>query len=141
MDIEGKIIFDLGEQSGVAKASGNPWRKHEWVMETNGAYPRKVKFTVFGENRCNDMQFVPGNSYRVSVDIESREYQGRWYTDVNAYAMSPLDAAAPMEQQPVPPTQTMQGGFPGATDQPATQFGAPADGGLPSGNAEDDLPF
>lgn len=141
MDIEGKIIFDLGEQSGLAKSTGNPWKKHEWVLETTGAYPRKVKFTVFGENRCNDMQFELNNSYRVSVDIESREFNGRWYTDVNAYAMAPLDAAGGFAQQPAAPAAPAApaGGtaFPGAAPAPmADPF---AGGGAASDS--DDLPF
>lgn len=143
MDIEGKIIFDLGEQSGLAKSTGNPWKKHEWVLETTGAYPRKVKFTVFGENRCNDMQFELNNSYRVSVDIESREFNGRWYTDVNAYAMAPLDAAggfAPQGQPAAPAAPAAPAGgtaFPGAAPAPmADPF---AGGGAASDS--DDLPF
>lgn len=43
MEITGKIIIDLQEQSGVSKA-GNNWKKHEYVLETQETYPRKVKF-------------------------------------------------------------------------------------------------
>lgn len=144
MEIEGKIIFDLGELSGIAKGSGNPWKKHEWVLETMGAYPRKVKFTVFGENRCNELQFELGASYKVSVDIDSREFNGRWYTDINAYAMERLDGAGvPPMGQPVqqpgyaaPAQPAAPGaGFPGAAQT------APADPFASGGNDTDDLPF
>ena len=60
MEIEGKIILDLGMQSGVSKA-GNQWKKKEYVLETFGQYPRKVKFTVFGD-RVDTIDIQVGNS-------------------------------------------------------------------------------
>lgn len=132
MEIEGTIIFDLPLQEGVSKA-GNAWKKKEWVLEQTGNFPRKVKFTVFGADKIDRMPFEVGKSYIVSVDLESREFNGRWYTDVNAYASRPLGAAAPQA-----------GGF----AQPEPQFGAPAPQAAPvsdpfagSDNNTDDLPF
>ena len=84
MEIEGMIIRDLGETGGVSKA-GNQWKKHEWVLETIGNYPRKVKFHVFGD-KADTLMFELGKTYVVSVDVESREFNERWYTDVSAYA-------------------------------------------------------
>lgn len=89
MDIEGMIIQDLGEVGGTSRA-GNPWRKHEWVMETLGQYPRKVKFDVFGD-RCDTLKFELGKSYVVMVDPESREFNGRWYTDLRAFNSRPSE--------------------------------------------------
>lgn len=86
MEIEGRVIMDLGVQSGTSKA-GNPWKKREMVLETFGSYPKKVKFTIFGEQRVDTMNIVPGKDYILSVDLESREFNGRWYTDVNCFAV------------------------------------------------------
>lgn len=136
MDIEGKIILDLPMQEGVSKA-GNNWKKKEWVLETFGNYPKKVKFTLFGD-RATNIPLELGKNYVVSVDIESREFQGRWYTDVNAYAAreiqapqpvsaAPADSFCPAPQSPVfPPQQPNLAGGP---------FGQPA------GESTDDLPF
>lgn len=138
MEIEGTIVFDLPMQEGVSRA-GKPWKKKEWVLEQQGMYPRKVKFTVFGETRVAEMNFEVGKAYRVSVDLESREFNGRWYTDVNAYAMQPLDVAAPAAGQ---------FGAPAPAPAAAPQFGAPA--AAPAAAADpfaggsdntDDLPF
>lgn len=141
MEIEGKIIFDLPLQEGVGKSSGKPWRKKEWVLETPGMYPRKVKFHVFGDRVDQpDLQFVVGNSYVCQCDVESREFNGRWYTDLNVYSARPIDQlTSPVGAQPQ--------GF-GA---PATGFGAapaaaapaaPAADPFESGdNNTDDLPF
>ena len=76
MEIEGKVIQDLGLQSGTSKA-GNPWKKKEIIIETCGNYPRKVKLTLFGD-RSETVGSELGQSYSFSVDVESREYKGGW---------------------------------------------------------------
>ncbi|MGN0237489.1 MAG: DUF3127 domain-containing protein [Lepagella sp.] len=145
MDIEGTIILDLPLQEGVSK-QGNAWKKKEWVLETQGMYPRKVKFHVFGENRVRDLQFEVGKAYRISVDLESREFNGRWYTDVSAYAATPIDLSAPAAPAP------MGGVAPAATQPAAPAYGQPAAPAVatpdfaqdPLGGADnngDDLPF
>ena len=99
MEREGKIIQDLPEQGGVSKA-GNNWRKKEWVLETGGQYPRIVKFDFFGD-RVDNNKLEVGKRYVISFDLESREFNGRWYTDVRAYASRPADENIPVE--PTPP--------------------------------------
>lgn len=81
MEITGRIIVDIPLQEGVSKA-GNPWKKKEWVMETvNTAYPRKVKFHLFGD-RADNIHMEIGKVYTLTFEIESREFNGRWYTDI-----------------------------------------------------------
>lgn len=137
MEIEGKIIMDLPEEGGTSKA-GNPWRKKGWVLETFGQYPRKVKFDLFGE-RIDSVRIEPGKTYRVSVDVESREYNGRWYTDLRAYAAQESGAPAPTGYTPAPAAA------PAAPQAaPADPFAAaPQTGSDPFGssNETDDLPF
>ena len=81
MEITGKIIAALPEVSGVSR-SGNAWKKKEYVLETQETYPRKVHFTCFGDN-ADKIVLSVGQTATVSFDIESREYNGRWYTDRN----------------------------------------------------------
>lgn len=83
MDFEGKVIQFLGEVTGTSKA-GNPWKKKEWVVETFGPYPKKVKIQCFGD-RSDNMLLEPGHDYVLSVDLESHEFNGRWYTDVSVF--------------------------------------------------------
>lgn len=131
-------------QTGTSKA-GNPWKKKEWVLETFGSYPRKVKFHIFGD-RADTIRFELGKDYTVSFDLESREFNGRWYTDVSVYAAR--DYVNPNNVPPVQPygnEPTMgygapQGGFP----QPgAPVFGVPQQPTFtaPPANSEEDLPF
>ncbi len=126
MELEGLIIMNLGRTSGTSKA-GNAWKKDEYVLETSGTYPRKVKFTVFGD-RADNIQLENGKKYVLNVEVESREFNGRWYTDVNCLSARPVDG-----EQPAP----MQGGY---TAAPAPQP-APNPFAAPEGNESDDLPF
>lgn len=144
MDIEGKIIMDLPMQTGTSKA-GNPWKKKEWVLETFGQYPRKVKFHIFGD-RADTLTFEVGRDYVVSVDIESREFNGKWYTDVNAYAAHPREMGSPQTgggwQQPMGQPMQQPMGQPMQPAAPQQPFGAqPADPQFTPGNDAEDLPF
>lgn len=128
MELEGTIIYDLPLQEGISKA-GNAWKKKEWVLETMGNYPKKVKFHVFGD-RVDNLKFLVGHKYKVQFDLESREFNGRWYTDVSVYASSEIgDAAA------VPPVGGLENmGRP----ETAPTFNDPLGNG---DNSTDDLPF
>ena len=71
MEVTGKIIVALTEMSGTSKA-GNPWKKREYVLETQETYPKKVHFDFFGE-RADQSPLAVGDVVRLSFDIESRE--------------------------------------------------------------------
>ncbi len=144
MDIEGTIILDLPLQEGTSR-QGNAWKKKEWVLETQGMYPRKVKFHVFGENRVRDLQFEVGKAYRISVDLESREFNGRWYTDVSAYSAQPIDLSTPAPMggaAPVAPQSAAPQPAAPTLGQPAAPATTPDLDPLGGGDAgNDDLPF
>ena len=140
MEIEGLIISDLGQKDGISKA-GNPWKKHEWLLETTGQYPRKVKFTVFGE-RVNTITFECGKRYIIQVDAESREYNGNWYTDLTAYSCRQVESTGqetgPNFGQPQAPQA--HNSFVGSAPAPQNPFG----GNAPIDITQDDndnLPF
>lgn len=102
MEITGKIIVAMPEVSGVS-AKGNAWKKKEYVLEnTEGQFPRKVAFTCFGEN-ADRINLNVGDDVKIYFDIESREYNGRWYTDIRAWRAEPLVAAAPAAPAPGQP--------------------------------------
>ena len=97
MEISGKIIQVLPEQGGVSKTSGKEWRLQAYVLETQEQYPRKVHFEVFGEDRIKANPCQLDDIVTVSFDIESREFNGRWYTSIRAWKIQQgvVDAAAP----------------------------------------------
>ena len=84
MEVTGKIIFVLPEVSGTSKA-GKPWKKREYVLETvDGAFPQKIHFNFFGD-KADQYPLVEGQMIKLSFDINSREFNGRWYTDISGW--------------------------------------------------------
>ena len=109
MEVVGKIIQVLPAQEGVGR-NGNPWKVQPYVLETLDQYPRKVHFEVFGEDRIKQNPCEIDQLVTVSFDIESREFNGRWYTSIRAWRIQQGDttqaaagpvAAAPTQAAPV----------------------------------------
>lgn len=88
MKLKGKIIQVLEQQAGVCK-NGNQWACQGYVLETIEQYPRKVYFEVFGEERIKQNPCAINQVVDISFDIESREFNGRWYTTVRAWKIEP----------------------------------------------------
>lgn len=82
MEIKGKIISILPLASGTS-AKGT-WKKQEYILQTTEQYPKKICFVVWGD-KIDEYALNTNDSVEVSIDIESREYNGRWYTDVKAW--------------------------------------------------------
>ena len=128
MEITGKIIAVLPEQGGISK-SGNEWKKQEYVLETHDQYPKKICFHIFGADRIAQAAIQPGEELIVSIDIESREYMGKWYTNINAWK---VDRPAAV-MNPAPTDITPENIVPSGAPTVAPDFG--------TANPIDDLPF
>ena len=102
MEIKGKIIEILEEQSGQTAKGG--WRKQQYILETEGQYPKKVCFMVWGD-KVDDFKIQQGDDLEVSIDIESREFNGRWYTDVKAWKVEKLGGSQAQGDTPPPPEE------------------------------------
>lgn len=106
MEIQGKIITKLPLVSGQGK--NGEWRLQEYVLETTDQYPKKVCFGLFGDridkNPINIDDFV-----NVSFDIESREWNGKWFTSIRAWKVEVVNqepAAMPAEVMAVSNAET-----------------------------------
>jgi hypothetical protein len=86
LDITGKIIHILPEAGGQTKA-GKAWSKQEFVIETEEQYPKKVCISLMGDKVQELKKFSLGQAIKASLNIESREYNGRWYTDIRAWRL------------------------------------------------------
>ena len=140
MEVVGKIIQVLPVQEGVGR-NGNPWKVQPYVLETLDQYPRKVHFEVFGEDRIRMNPCAIDQLVTVSFDIESREFNGRWYTSIRAYRIVQGDvtqgAAAPAAPAAAP-----------VAAAPAQPAAAPAEAPVnvdpfdaSAGDGTSDLPF
>ena len=140
MDIRGKIIQKLEMQSGTSKA-GNALKKQEYVLETLDSYPRKVKFDFFGD-RADQYPLEVGDIITLSYDIESREFNGRWYTDIRGFkAMKEDPNSAPAAAATPYPHAA---GEPAPAPAPApdgSMAPPPPDNTFDQGGLGDDLPF
>ena len=85
LEISGKIVEILEVKSG--QSANGEWRKQEYVLETEAQYPKKVCFMAWGD-KIDQFNIQQGETVEVSIDLESREYNGRWYTDVKAWKVS-----------------------------------------------------
>lgn len=127
MDINGKVIQVFDKITGVGK-TGNNWQKQEFILEQPGQYPKKVMISVWGE-KVDQFAVKNGEEITASVDVESREYNGRWYTDVKAWNIQRKNqtqsAQSPASADPAAIDEIMMGG----------------DFSAGSGEGGDDLPF
>ena len=116
MELKGKVIQLLPLQSGTSQA-GKEWKKQEFVIETHEQYPKKICMHLFGD-RVDQYPVSEGEEVSVNFDIESREYNGRWYTNINVWKLDKVNDNAPSASM---------------TPSPAPEFEPQAD--------TDDLPF
>lgn len=96
MELQGKTVAVLDLVSGTSR-SGKAFQKREFVIETAGQYPKKVCMQLFGDkvNECPNV----GEEVKVSFDAESREWNGKWFTQLNARKVERQGART--AQQPV----------------------------------------
>lgn len=88
MEIKGNVVKVLQKQTGEGK--NGTWVKRSFIIETEGQYPKKVQISSFGD-KLNVGLIKEGNILNVSIELESREYNGRWYTDVRAWKIELLE--------------------------------------------------
>lgn len=131
MQITGTIIDQLPLQSGTSKA-GKAWQQKTFVVEVPGQFPRKIAFDLFGD-KCSQFPTVVGTTVTVDFEVESHEYQGRWYTKARAWGLA-VQAVRPDGLQPAQPAPASTA-YAASTAQPV----APAP--QPQPVAANDLPF
>ena len=90
MQLTAKLVQVLPLQTGSGK--NGQWKKQDIIVETEGQYPKKVCVSIWGD-KINESQLQVGAQLSISFDVESREYNGRWYTDVKAWKIEAGGAA------------------------------------------------
>lgn len=106
LKVTGVVSELLQEQSGQGK--NGTWRKREFILETQEQYPKKICMVQWGDE-IDASNVQPGEQITASIDVQSREYNGRWYTDVKAWKIEKMGGggtqATPVGdvEIPVPP--------------------------------------
>lgn len=119
MDFTGKLSEILPEQSGAGK--NGTWKKISFVLETQDQYPKKACFDAWSDKADQIKAIAIGSMLTVSFDIESREFNGKWYTNLKAWKI---------EMQKSAQGFTNNAALPSEQDIPAPDF-----------TEMDDLPF
>lgn len=83
MEITGKVIQLLPLQTG--QGSKGEWRKQEFILETPGQYPKRVAMSLWGAELINKYDLETGMDVKAFINLESKEYNGRWYTEVRCW--------------------------------------------------------
>ncbi len=92
MEIKGKINRILQPASGISK-SGNEWKKQEFVIETSDdQFPKQICFALFNDKLSLLDGLQPGQEVNVSFSVESREFNGKWYHNINAWKIDRVKA-------------------------------------------------
>jgi hypothetical protein len=151
MHITGALFQTMDIIEGAGK--NGPWKKREFIIETQEKYPKKICFSAWNEQAADLSGFAPGSMLEVHFDLSSREYNGRWYTDIKAWKIMPAGqgASGPPSGQSYGGGQQGYGGgqqgygggqqtYSGGGQQTYSGGGAGASEETPF-KANDDLPF
>ncbi len=99
LSVKGNIVSILNPESGVSRA-GKEWSKQEFVIETQEQFPKKVCFTLFGDKTSLLNGISNGAEVEVSFNLESREYNGRWFHNINAWKIDTVQQDIPQQEAP-----------------------------------------
>lgn len=143
LELEGTIRQKLGEQSG--SSARGAWVKQEFLLEyPDGNFTAQVCLTAFGQDKVQELQkYQVGDRVKVSFNLRSREFNGRWYTDISIWRIAPAGAVAPQADASQPqapayqPAAPAYQSAPAAPQAPAYDTPAPSIDDMPG----DDLPF
>ena len=118
LEITGKIFSILPLETGEGKNGKQPWKKQYFILDyMDGNYPKKVSIQVWGDKTDALRNLQPGSDVKVSFNVESREFNGRWYTDVKAWKIETGSASQSSAPSSIPDyAETTFSGDPGSPD-------------------------
>lgn len=122
MEFEGIVFRILAPVSGTSARGA--WKKQDIVFEIPGEFSRKICVTFFGDRADDVVSLKEGDRAEVAVNVESREYNGKWYTDIKAWKIVKKSGEAP------------SAGIPPMDEAPFNEAAMPAEP-----DDVDDLPF
>ena len=123
LELEGRLTRKLTVQTGTSARGA--WSKQEFILEyQEGNFPTQVCMNVWGEDKVRELEkFQLGDKVKVSFNLSSREYNGRWYSDIRAWRIEPVGV---VENVPAPASAPVSAPLPDPMAVPIS---------------DDDLPF
>lgn len=89
----------------VGTSAKGEWKSQDFVIEIPGQYPKKMLFSVFGQERLDKFNIQIGQEVDVYFEIDAHEWNGKWFSDIRAYDVRLAGQAA---QQPTQMPQSTQ---------------------------------
>jgi hypothetical protein len=83
---KGRLSVKLPTTSGTSKA-GKDWSKTSFVIEVeDGKYSKLIALDTMSDKVIAAVESARiGSEVEVKFDVQSREYQGKYYTNANCY--------------------------------------------------------
>lgn len=98
LSIKGKLTTILDVESGTSKA-GKEWKKQGFVIDNGDQFNPNVCFSLFGDDKIAMLEkFQVGQEIEVSFNLSSREFNGKWYHNIDAWRINPADNATATAQ-------------------------------------------
>lgn len=101
LEITGKLTTLLEQQTGNGR--NGTWTKRDFVIETTENYPKQICFSVWGDKVAELNAYQIGEPLKVSFDPSSREFNGRWYTELKAWKIERQATGAAASAATAPP--------------------------------------
>lgn len=105
LEITGKLIAKLQQQSGQGK--NGTWIKQDFVIETQEQFPKKVCISLWGDKAKELDNYNIGETMKAGINVESREFNGKWYTDVKAWRIDKASASKGADAAPMPSDESL----------------------------------
>ncbi len=101
MELNGTVVAILPTEEGVSKSSGKAWKRAGLVIEHEGGqYPRKCVMQTMNDGTIKRIEALQvGQTVECSINIDAREYKGKWYPDIQVWKIVAEQVAAPQPQQ------------------------------------------
>ena len=106
MEIKGKITKHLQPETGEGR--NGQWKKQTFILTTPGEYPDEIAIEIWNEK----VSLRPvGSEVVVSVNIKSREYNGRYFTNLTAWKIEggEIMAGTAKDTEPLPSETPVEG--------------------------------
>ncbi|MBP9133353.1 MAG: DUF3127 domain-containing protein [Saprospiraceae bacterium] len=96
MQLTRKLIQILPIQTGTGKNS--EWKKQDIILETQVHYPKKMCVSIWCD-KINASHFQLRNMLKIDFDIDSREYNVNWFTDIKSWRVDIANASVPCSSE------------------------------------------
>ena len=91
LSVTGALV-KKNEVENIESKEGKKWIKQTFLIQTSAEYNNKICFQLFGEEKIKLLEnFTVGANIEVYFNISSREYNNRYYHNIDAWKITPIE--------------------------------------------------